>query len=416
MGFASKYLSKQNCNYLFSTSDILGEVGVVVVIPCYNEPDIKHTILSLFSCNNPRCKVVIVVVVNDSDKTTHDIRRQNQISIDELKQLKQLVPSWGDLVCIEALGLPYKHAGVGWARKIGMDFAIMQFNEQANEQGIIVSLDADTTVQANYFEAITAFFNTNTKAVGATLYFEHRTNDSLLEQAANLYELHMRYYKHAIAQTGFPHSIYAVGSAFCVKASAYVAQGGMNRKKAGEDFYFLHKLVQLGEVGEIVNTIVFPSARISNRVPFGTGPSIAKYIDSTDKNWLTFPISAILILKQLFDKKHYAYENELFSVDDLVEDRLLRLFLISCNFIDNVKMLKSNCGCEQTFSKRFFHVFNAFQILKWLNFALSNGFEKKELLNETQNLLSVVYPEQLPCANAKIMLNQLRALDKCNFN
>ncbi len=34
-----------------------------------------------------------------------------------------------------------------------------------------------------------------------------------------------------------------VGSALAVKALQYVKAGGMNRKQAGEDFYFVQKLV-----------------------------------------------------------------------------------------------------------------------------------------------------------------------------
>ena len=43
---------------------------------------------------------------------------------------------------------------------------------------------------------------------------------------------------------GYPDSIYTIGSAFAVRAEAYMKQGGMNRRQAGEDFYFLYKLTK----------------------------------------------------------------------------------------------------------------------------------------------------------------------------
>lgn len=45
----------------------------------------------------------------------------------------------------------------------------------------------------------------------------------------------------------------------------------MNQRKAGEDFYFLHKFSILDQLGEINVEIVLPLARSSDRVPFGTG-------------------------------------------------------------------------------------------------------------------------------------------------
>jgi hypothetical protein len=55
------------------------------------------------------------------------------------------------------------------------------------------------------------------------------------------------------------------------KAIPYAKSGGMNQRKAGEDFYFLHKLFPHYETIELTGNLVFPSSRISTRVPFGTG-------------------------------------------------------------------------------------------------------------------------------------------------
>ena len=91
-----------------------------------------------------------------------------------------------------------------------------------------------------------------------------------------LYEDYLHYYKKALDYAGFPDSIYTIGSAFAVRADAYVKQGGMNRRQAGEDFYFLNKLTKLGKITEINDAYVYPSARVSDRVPFGTGAAMNK--------------------------------------------------------------------------------------------------------------------------------------------
>ena len=54
----------------------------------------------------------------------------------------------------------------------------------------------------------------------------------------------------------------------------------MNRKKAGEDFYFLQKLFDAGHFSECNTTRVIPSPRPSDRVIFGTGPAIREYLET----------------------------------------------------------------------------------------------------------------------------------------
>ena len=92
------------------------------------------------------------------------------------------------------------------------------------------------------------------------------------------YELHLRYLNLFSRFTGFPYAYHTIGSCFGVRAETYASQGGMNKRKAGEDFYFLHKIIPLGEFREINNTCVIPSPRESDRVPFGTGAAIGKYL------------------------------------------------------------------------------------------------------------------------------------------
>jgi glycosyltransferase involved in cell wall biosynthesis len=134
--------------------------------------------------------------------------------------------------------LPSKNAGVGWARKIGMDMAVSHFNQTDNKSGIIISLDADTVVESNYLISINEFYNSNPDYIAAVIYFEHPLNEERTNDAIIMYELYMRYYKNAVTVSGFPNSIFSVGSCFSVLAKAYVSQGGMNREKSRRRFLF----------------------------------------------------------------------------------------------------------------------------------------------------------------------------------
>ena len=91
-----------------------------------------------------------------------------------------------------------------------------------------------------------------------------------------------------------------------VRAWAYIEQGGMNRRKAGEDFYFLQKISWLGKVTELSNTTVYPSPRISDRVPFGTGKAIRNFIKS--KQQTSYPLQAYLDIQWLIKQTDSLWE------------------------------------------------------------------------------------------------------------
>ena len=125
-----------------------------------------------------------------------------------------------------------------------------------NQNGIIASFDADTLCEANYLIEIENHFNKYPETNSCTVYFEHPTGGT--EFSENIYhsiiqyELYLRYYKQALQHTTFPYVCHSVGSCMVFKASLYTKQGGMNRKQAGEDFYFMQKIVPLGNFYEII--------------------------------------------------------------------------------------------------------------------------------------------------------------------
>ncbi len=73
----------------------------------------------------------------------------------------------------------------------------------------------------------------------------------------------------------------------------------MNRRQAGEDFYFIQKLVPAGGYFNLNLTTVFPSPRISSRVPFGTGVTISRMAEAGDDIFLSYNFKAFMELKTL---------------------------------------------------------------------------------------------------------------------
>jgi hypothetical protein len=190
--------------------------------------------------------------------------------------------------------LPPKQ-GVGLTRKIGLDLALGQL-DYAGGDPLLICLDADTAVQSDYLAAITRHF-ASSGAGGASIPFRHRRAFAPRGQAAiDRYELFLRVYVLGLAQAGSPYAFHSVGSAMACRASAYVAAGGMNRRMAGEDFYFLQQVHKVAGVAHLSGTCVHPSPRASRRVPFGTGRAVGDMLAEGEERLLFYQPQLFTIL------------------------------------------------------------------------------------------------------------------------
>ena len=383
--FAERYIQKNVCYPAFIESEVSPSLSMIVMIPCLNEPEIIRTLESLWQCNPIKSVCEVIVAVNNSEDCSSAVRNFNQDTFVRLQAWKKehdrdnlfLSP-------IYASSVNPKFAGAGMARKIGMDEAIRRFNTLNKPDGVIVSLDADCLVSVNYMQQIESVFFTNKSCFAATLNFQHRIQemaDPKQKLGIRLYEDYLHYYKKALDYTGFPDAIYTIGSAFAVRADAYVKQGGMNRRQAGEDFYFLYKLTKLGKLTEIHDAFVYPSARVSDRVPFGTGAAMTKWMNDSENLNLTYHFSAFQDLKQFFDGVDDLFR---ISSDDFrkmmvflpesIADYLERL-----DFMNKLDEINLNSSTLNSFRKRFFQFFDAFLILRFLNLAHQKYYCRQDL-------------------------------------
>ena len=320
---------------------------ICVVIPSYNEPAIIPSLASIKNCELPENFFVeVVVVVNHPKGEDQSIVDQNKKTLNDVKEFNNSLDKESFYFhAINAFDLPPKHAGVGWARKIGMDEALRRF-KKINKNGIICCFDADATISKNYLKEVFHAFKNN-QYNGASIYFEHPLHgtefDNDIYEAILSYELHLRYYKNALKYCGVPYAYHTVGSSMAVSASAYAKQGGMNRRKAGEDFYFINKIIALGNYGEINTTNVIPSPRTSDRVPFGTGRAIQEKIMGNRDLDITYSFEIFRVLKKWFDLVINKQEH---NHDQFPE--LVKLFLNKDKWDDTYKMIQSNSASSNT--------------------------------------------------------------------
>ena len=384
------------------------DLKIIVVIPSYNEKNIQPTIDSLFLKQDDfSFNVEVIVLINNSESEIEEIKEQNLLTLKILQILSETY-SKSNMHLIPVLigDLDAKHAGVGWARKLGMDIATQRFRT-INFNGTIVGLDADTVVESNYLNSIYSFFSNN-NFNAASIYFEHSiTGDSFsdvhLEQI-KYYELHLRYYKNSLKYSNLPYSFHTIGSAFALTASAYARQGGMNRRKAGEDFYFINKLIK-GEIfGEINDTIVMPSPRVSNRVPFGTGRAILEGLNTKKDLSLTYDFQSFEVIHSWINR----IETKDFKYGNFPE--ILKAYMGEEIWIKHHTMMLNNTNSHKSYLKLFYNIFDAFWMLKFIHYLRDNYYPNTRLLDNTNALLiKMGYPI---IRGITSQLEFLRKLDK----
>jgi hypothetical protein len=298
-------------------------VEQTVVIPALAESAFLFRTLSRIAMNpsSELRRTLVVCVVNNHrlPLATEDEIRDNQITLKLLRGLIDgLTPAATDpelksdldkisdsglrLGCIDASSaaaeIPDRDGGVGTARKIGMDAALALLNGRGPGGGVICCLDADTLVMENYLAAVCAHFSVTDDPAAVTGYAHRIPADARLLASICCYEIFLRAYVIGLSFAGSPYAFHAIGSTMSCTAEAYSAVRGMNRRTAAEDFHFLDKLAKLRRVGHIGTTTVFPSARTSHRVPFGTGQRMLQFMSGAAEEYRTHDPRIIEILRE----------------------------------------------------------------------------------------------------------------------
>jgi len=383
------------------------DLSIIVVIPCFNETQLIKSLESLNSCDLPNGWVEIITVINSSEISSNKIIENNAKTLELAKQWTILnAKNRISFYFIDANNLPDKDAGVGLARKIGMDEAVIRF-EQINKDGIIACFDADSTCASNYLAELEKHFQLHKKSPACSIHFEHplQGNEFSQEnyQAIEAYELHLRVYKNALQFCGFPFAFHTIGSSMAVKSKAYQKQGGMNKRKAGEDFYFLQKMMALGNFTELKTTVIYPSPRVSDRVPFGTGRAMQNYLSNEQKNYTTYSMESFLDLKQFVEQLDNLYNNIILELPLSVSE-----YLKTISFDENLHKIRQNSTSLIHFKQLFFNWFNAFKVLKFVHFSRDNYYPDVDVFVAANELLKQL--NKLTC-NRVDLLAEFRKLD-----
>lgn len=406
------YLDKQQFQLPEITTKPKSDLGLVVVMPVHNEPNLLFSLNALAICTPPNCSVEVILMINASELSDQKVLKQNEQSLLTFQKFKESYTGGIDFYVLVNNELPKKHAGVGLARKIGMDEAVNRFLLVENNNGVIACFDADCSCEQSYLVKLHNLFIVNPKISACSIHFEHplmgQEFDSSIYKYIADYELHLRVYKNAMKWSKLPFGIHTVGSSMAVKAADYCKQGGMNRRKAGEDFYFLQKFIQLGNVGELTTTTIFPSPRVSDRVPFGTGRAIGERVDSNTEELDTYSLESFKLIRAVVNLLPRIFEQteavHLFPSSFINYYTLDRLIFI----IESAKNESTN---YENFIKRFYRFFDAFQVLKFVHYLRDTTYKNEPVRKVAKELLIEMGYSSLDLQSSVDLLIMFRKID-----
>jgi len=372
-----KYLARQNLDRWEIEISSNRFFNNIVIVPALDEFNNIKTLIKCFEQNSPNylSNTLILFVINNIQSECERIKNENLNSLLYLRNLIKNKNPELNLGVIDATSsdrsLPDNYGGVGLARKIGMDLALKYFNYKNNKRNIFLLLDADCNIYENYLSAVVDTFG-DEKNNAAVINFKHNLPENEQEKAAIInYEIFLRYYVLGLKYAKSPFANHSVGSTIACSVESYIKVGGMNKRTAGEDFYFLEKLTKICNINYIKNTTVNASPRVSTRVPFGTGPRIKRFLNGTNNEYLLYDPRSFEILKewlQLF------YNNEHSENVSILMQRAKSIhieiynFLIEQQFEKNWKNILSNSKSKTQINKQKTIWMDGFRTLKLIHY------------------------------------------------
>lgn len=241
-----------------------------IVIPAFDET--TDFVENLRLVEHP--SVLGIVVANRPDNASLDATKNSLALLSNLKKMK--LPN---LLIIDRVEKPLEaKKGVGLARKIGTDVALKLIQLEKIYSPWIRQTDADASIEKNYYQTLMP-------KSGAVVYaHRHISKDPLILKAIALYDGHMSYYVNSLKAANSNYAYPTLGSTFAIHAETYAQVRGYPKRNAGEDFHLLNKIAKTSRIQYSTETTISLEARLSDRVPIGTGPSIKKILDIIEKD------------------------------------------------------------------------------------------------------------------------------------
>jgi hypothetical protein len=368
-----------------------------VVIPALAEAEtLPLTLQSLYVSKPPDilAETLILIVVNnrapenDISEGNSEIEEYLRSNLQTLRWLKDHTPTVpSQIAWIDSSSPGFElpsWGGVGLARKIGCDSILAFLRETENptplSKFVFFSLDADTLVSPNYLKTAAHELLESGKA-GGVIPFKHQQAASPEGQAAiDAYEAFLSYYVGGLRWARSPYAFHSVGSCLCFTARGYIqANGFPARRRAGEDFYFSMELAKTGGIYEIQHTSVFPSSRISRRVPFGTGRRMAEALLMGKKDVMVYDPRVFVTLRKLLFAISTNLDGEAEEIYACINHPQTADFLERRGFSNIWTRFRQQYKGEKALLAAFHRWFDGFVTLKYIHWLTEHMWPRQRL-------------------------------------
>jgi hypothetical protein len=374
---------------------VINSWGNVLVVPVCNE---ESAILRPLPPAPVRS--LMILVVNEPELAQPRVSLANRAFADQLNarfELKwQSGPPAGltlfrdpssprDVLLIDRFSEGLRFAGkggVGCARKAGADIAACLYHQKRVELPWIHCSDADVVLPGRYFSVAGAIGPENTRTAAALIYpFRHVVPDNGVDdrvaRMTRLYEYSLRYYVAGLKYAGSPYAFHTIGSTMAVHAKHYAKVRGFPRREAGEDFYLLNKLAKVGSIrtldeGTQCGPIAI-AARLSDRVPFGTGAAVAKMTQLRDpaREFLLYNPAVFGLLKGWLDALPLFWHKQSADLAEILQSSGLDKLIVPLNNAGTARALAHSLRQSSDsgrFTRHMHTWFDGFRTLKLIHY------------------------------------------------
>jgi len=394
----------------------------VLVIPAYDEPDV---LLATLSALNADEYILVILVLNrpDSDRNSgvnSSLRRalgNMATTASSAGNPRQIIPlnDSVDLLFYDmeiCKGPSPASEGVGLARKVGCDIALLWQSQGAIVGDWICSTDADARLPADYFSRLEEAGNS---AAAVYPFFHYPGVSESVNNATALYELRLHQYVFGLNYANSPYAFHTLGSVLAVRGRCYAQVRGYPKRAGGEDFYLLNKLSKVGPIASLDGACIALESRASHRVPFGTGPATQKIIREGKAEE-----SLLFYHPQCFDalRATLATVNQLRSKNLKELGRSLQIAglgsplanttenaLLTMGLSKAIEHCRKQGKSEVQFLRHFHQWFDGFRTLKFIHAVRDAGWPMVSLA-ESINLQPMVFPNTI---SADMNIDTIRA-------
>ena len=348
------------------------ELRICVVIPAYDELEtIGDIISSLNVVDLPIEAVEIIACVNQSVAAPDDVTRRNAATLKLLNELETPFALHVIDRCTEGRAFPADDAGVGRARRLLMDLATRRLHAVgSSDTGLIACLDGDSPPDPGYLDDIWREMKASPQVLAGHCRYRHPIPEEKEHARAIMaYEVWMRYFEAALHLTGTPYAFHSIGSCMVVTARGYALADGVPTREALSDFYLLQKIAKVGGPGsvrQLQRPLVRPSARLSTRVPRGTGPSVRASMHRNEERFVFVePPRAFVDLQRLFAAVPGGFANP--HVLRRAASPFLLAVMERWNGWETIDKLRTHAPDEARFERQFHTWFDSLKIVKYAN-------------------------------------------------